>query len=202
VGQTTLNTKLDVKTLRNQYRHKRRQLSPAQQIEAGEQALENCQQYSTLETADTIACYLANDGELDPSAIIHYAWKRQKRVVLPVIHPFSPGHLVFVQYTAHSPMFANRYGILEPKVTALNLCPLEQIQLIFTPLVAFDQTGNRLGMGGGYYDRTLAPIRRNHLAIELIGLAHPCQQALQLPNKPWDIALDGIATSQQYFAIG
>ena len=98
-------------------------------------------------------------------------------------------------------MLVNRFGIPEPMLTKNNLCPLSQIDLIFTPLVAFDSSGNRLGMGGGFYDRTLAPIKRDQLTTQLIGLAHNCQQVDALSQDSWDIPLNGIVTPTEFFDI-
>ncbi|MEP0355961.1 5-formyltetrahydrofolate cyclo-ligase [Paraglaciecola sp.] len=185
--------------LRLQFRKKRQQLSKAQQLQASKQVLNTCLQQLSLQQANTVACYLANDGEIDPRCIIEYCWQHNKRVLLPVLHPFSTGHLVFVEYFPNSVMIANQYGIKEPVITSHNICPLADIELIMTPLVAFDAAGNRLGMGGGYYDRSLAPIKRDKLNTQLIGLAHTCQQANALKANHWDIPLHGIATPTQYF---
>jgi len=75
--------------------------------------------------------------------------------------------------------------------------------LIFLPLVAFDNAGNRLGMGGGYYDRTLAwkQRRRYWHGSRLIGVAYGFQQLERLPVESWDIGLDGILTDRQYHAL-
>ncbi|MEP1386020.1 MAG: 5-formyltetrahydrofolate cyclo-ligase [Paraglaciecola sp.] len=185
--------------LRLQFRQKRQQLSTAQQHQASEQVLDTCLQQLHLQQTNTIACYLANDGEIDPRCIIEYCWQHQKRVLLPVLHPFSKGHLAFVEYHPNSVMVANQYGIKEPVITSRNICPLADIDLIMTPLVAFDAAGNRLGMGGGYYDRSLVPIKRDKLNTQLIGLAHTCQQASSLETNHWDIPLHGIATPTQFF---
>jgi 5-formyltetrahydrofolate cyclo-ligase len=187
--------------IRTEYRKKRQALSAQQQSTAANNLLTTCLSSTTLAQVKTIACYIANDGEIDPRAIIDYCWQQGKSVVLPVLHPFSKGHLLFVEYRPNSPTRKNCYGIDEPIVTATNLCPLANIQLILTPLVAFDAQGNRLGMGGGYYDRTLAPIRRDLLPTQLIGLAHNCQQTDILLTDSWDIPLDGIATPDQYFNV-
>ena len=188
-------------TIRSAFRKKRQALTKQQQCSAAQHILSICLETSSLAQATTVACYIANDGEVDPRAIINYCWKHNKRVLLPVLHPFSKGHLLFVEYHAHSPMRKNRYGIDEPIITTTNICPLATIELLFTPLVAFDKTGNRLGMGGGYYDRTLAPIVRDVLPTRLIGLAHSCQQAPLLNTDSWDIPLNGIATPEQYFHV-
>ncbi|WP_159287438.1 5-formyltetrahydrofolate cyclo-ligase, partial [Klebsiella pneumoniae] len=104
-----------------------------------------------------IALYLANDGELNTQPLIEWLWQQGKQVYLPVLHPFAKGHLLFLHYHTHTPMDKNRYGIAEPKLDQRLICPVRELDIIGTPLVAFDQSGQRLGMGGGYYDRTLAP---------------------------------------------
>jgi len=187
--------------IRTKYRQKRQALSVQQQSSAANNLLTNVLASTTLAEAKTIACYIVNDGEIDPFAIIDYCWQQGKCVLLPVLHPFSKGHLLFVKYPPNSPTRKNCFGIKEPIVTTSNLCPLIDIELILTPLVAFDIKGNRLGMGGGYYDRTLAPIRRDSLPTQLIGLAHNCQQTDILLTDNWDIPLDGIVTPDQFFSV-
>jgi 5-formyltetrahydrofolate cyclo-ligase len=188
-------------TVRTRYRKKRQALSYQVQSIAANNLLKTCLTSTTFVKAKTIACYTANDGEIDPTAIIHYCWQQGKCVLLPVLHPFSKGHLLFVKYHPHSPTHKNCFGIDEPIVTSTNLCTLANIELILTPLVAFDAEGNRLGMGGGYYDRTLAPIRRDSLPTKLIGLAHICQQIDRLHTDSWDVPLNGIATPTQFFSV-
>jgi 5-formyltetrahydrofolate cyclo-ligase len=187
--------------IRTEYRNKRQVLSAQQQSTAARNLLTTCIASTALTQSTTIACYIANDGEIDPRNIIEYCWQNQKRVLLPVLHPFSKSHLLFSEYCSETPMGVNCYGIEEPIVTSQNLCPLTDIDLIFTPLVAFDIQGNRLGMGGGYYDRTLAPISRDALQTQLIGLAHSCQQTDRLLSDSWDIPLNGIATPDQFFSV-
>lgn len=187
--------------LRQHFRSQRNQLSVEQQNSAAKSSLQVCLESTPLSKVNTVACYLANDGELDPSAIIQFCWQQKIRVVLPVLDPQKAGHLVFVNYQPTSLMLTNTYGIAEPVATPTNTIALADIDLVLTPLVAFDQHGNRLGMGGGYYDRTLAPIRQHNLNTILIGLAHDSQQAEQLPVDGWDIPLQGIVTATQFFQI-
>lgn len=89
-------------------------------------------------------------------------------------------------------MQKNRYGILQPKLNVQNVVPLEQIDIIFTPLVAFDKNGNRIGMGGGFYDRTLQHWQQKSFLP--VGLAHRCQQLDNLPTEIWDIPLAMVLT--------
>lgn len=195
------STLLDRQYIRQQCRTRRKRLSPLQQAEAANKILTTCLTSTQLSVVKTVACYVANDGEINPQEIVKYCWQQGKCVLLPVLHPFSQGHLLFVEYHANSATRKNVYGIDEPIVTSTNIHTLDNIELILTPLVAFDTKGNRLGMGGGYYDRTLAPIRRDSLSTQLIGLAHTCQQTDRLLCDSWDIPLNGIATPSQFFDV-
>ena len=197
----TISNVLNRQQIRQKYRSRRQILSPVQQTEAATEILSTCIESTQLSLVNTVACYIANDGEIDPKSIIDYCWQQGKCVLLPVLHPFSKGHLLFIEYHPSTPTRKNCYGIKEPVITSTNICTLANIELILTPLVAFDVEGGRLGMGGGYYDRTLAPIRRDPLPTQLIGLAHTCQQTDLLLTASWDIPLDGIATPQHFFNI-
>ncbi|MEF1187376.1 5-formyltetrahydrofolate cyclo-ligase, partial [Vibrio sinaloensis] len=166
---------------RQHIRTKRNQLSSGVQHIAG---LDLVTQFSTIpevKRAQHIALYLSADGEIETSPLIEWLWSQGKRTYLPVIHPFSKGHLLFLHYDASTPMVLNRYAIAEPKLDQTRILPAAQLDLICTPLVAFDNTGHRLGMGGGYYDRTLEPWFKSKTGPKPIGLAHDCQQVEQLP---------------------
>jgi 5-formyltetrahydrofolate cyclo-ligase len=181
--------------MRQLYRARRNNLSPEQQGLAGEKLLQQCQTMTCFEKAKYIACYLANDGEISLQPLIEYCWAVNKTVCLPVLHPFCPGHLLFVKYTAHSKMEVNRYQIPEPVLRCDRIVPLKQLDVILTPLVAFDHQGQRLGMGGGFYDRTLVPISRDGLGTTVLGAAHDCQlHEGGLNGQVWDIPLQQIIT--------
>ena len=188
-------------TLRHHYRNLRRSLSPAQQSLAAQQLLKQCLTYPPFVQAKNVACYLKNDGEIDTKQLIEYSWRQAKKVLLPVIDPSQSGHLVFVEHQANWPLTANKYGIAEPQYTEDKILKLTAIDIIFTPLVAFDKQGNRLGMGGGYYDRTLVPLTARNNTTLVIGLAHDCQQVASLPIQAWDIPLHGIITPSQIITL-
>jgi len=145
-----------------------------------------------------IALYLAADGEIDPSFLIESAWLANKKIYLPVLSPLAD-RLYFAPYTANSKMKLNRYNIAEPDVHPDLWLKPQQLDLILMPLVGFDLTGNRLGMGGGYYDRSLnfKHFRKVSYRPYLIGLAHQLQHIKQLPHQPHDVPLFMIATEQQ-----
>jgi len=149
--------------------------------------------------AKHIALYLSNDGEIDLSAIFHTAWQRGKNCYLPVLTKYGK-KLSFAPYTQHSIMRANRFGIPEPAVTKRALFDPHQLDLVLAPLVAFDEQGNRIGMGGGYYDRSFSFLRRQQhwQHTRFIGTAYAFQQVAQLHAKPWDVHLSGVFTEYGY----
>ncbi|MEH6453248.1 MAG: 5-formyltetrahydrofolate cyclo-ligase [Psychromonas sp.] len=185
--------------IRNQIRSARRALSSLQQQQDAQTLFSRLIKNQKVLTAKNISVTLAHDGEIDVSTFINWCWKNNKNVYLPVVHPFSKGHLLFLQYSPDTQMIANKYGILEPKLEKLHSCAAHQLDLIFTPLVAFDGSGNRIGMGGGYYDRMLAPWFKDKTGPYPIGLAHDCQQVEHLPVEAWDVPLPEIITPSEHF---
>lgn len=180
--------------LRQHIRRARQQLSQAEQQIAAVTLAQLVLSAKEVQRANTIALYLSNDGELDTLPLIHALWRHGKQVALPVLHLFTPGHLLFQRYEATTPLRPNKYGIAEPVPNITELVLLEQLDLICLPLVAFDASGNRLGMGGGFYDRTLAPLAAMPAPPQLMGLAHQCQQVNAVPIEAWDVPLPVIAT--------
>jgi len=189
------------KTIRKEFRALRQQLTEIQQEQAARALLENCLKLPAVQDASYIACYLSNNGEINPKYLIEWCWQQGKTVLLPILHPTQEGHLVFMPYHATSPMVINLYAIPEPKYEPEKTLGLHKIDIIFTPLVAFDSVGNRLGMGGGYYDRTLASLSAKPNSTKVLGLAHACQYSSTLPVQKWDFPLQGIVTDKQIFSF-
>ena len=182
-------------TLRQSIRQKRRSLSAKQQAIAARKLLTEIKKLPSIQKAKHIALYLPNDGELDPTPIVHWCWKIKKTVYLPVLHPLSHNRLWFVRYSKRTPMTHNQYGILEPKPPYRFIRPAKMLDIVLLPLVAFDEKGGRLGMGGGYYDRTFSFIRTYKAQRpRLIGLAHDLQKVEKLPIESWDVPLSCIVT--------
>jgi len=184
-------------TLRKIIRKRRTELSPEEQLQASKHLLQRLSLHPKIQTAQKVAIYLANDGELDPMPFIKWCWQQSKQVYLPVLHPFCIGHLLFLLFEENSEMKKNHYGIFEPKLSVEKVCPFQQLDVLFTPLVAFDDSGERLGMGGGFYDRTLANWQQHK--VYPIGLAHDCQKVDKIPVEHWDIPLPEIITPTRDF---
>jgi len=181
--------------LRQVIRLQREGLSQKQQQNARQALLAQVIQSELFQTHNKLAFYFAHRGEIDPLPLMQLAWQLHKHCYLPVLHPTQPKQLCFVRYQAGEMLHPNRYGIKEPRLTQKNLIEPSQLDLIFLPLVAFDQQGNRLGMGGGYYDHTLGSTHKP----PLIGLAHPFQHVKQLPPTPWDVKLDAVLTPETWY---
>ncbi|MCL9781565.1 5-formyltetrahydrofolate cyclo-ligase [Vibrio sp. S4M6] len=181
-------------SLRKQIRDTRNQLSEQQQHEAAQDLVSSFLTLPELKSSQHIALYLSNDGELSTQPLVEKLWQLGKHTYLPILHPFSKGNLLFLHYDANTPLVTNRYGIWEPKLSQPHIKPVSQLDLIATPLVGFDALGNRLGMGGGYYDRTLENWRNNESGPYPIGIAHDCQQVDSIPVQAWDVPLAKIVT--------
>lgn len=184
------------KQLRQHIRTLRRSLTPRQQQQASQLLLTNIRHRADFRRAKNIAMYLPNDGEINPESLIRLCWKLGKRVYLPVLHPVLHNRLWFVPYTPKTEMIKNIYGIKEPKLIPHHRRAAWALDLVLLPLVAFDEKGNRMGMGGGYYDRTFSfkALRKGLAGPKLIGLAHEIQKVKELPTENWDIPLSSIIT--------
>ena len=178
--------------IRQQIRLRRRALTPEQQTQFALLAADRMMAYPPVLLAHTVAVFLSFDGELDTRPLIDQLWRAGKRVYLPVLHPFSPGNLLFLHYHPNSDLVVNRLKIREPKLDVRDVLPLSQLDVLVTPLGAFDAAGQRLGMGGGFYDRTLQNWRQHRL--QPVGYAHDCQQVDALPTEQWDIPLPAVIT--------
>lgn len=191
---------LNSDTLRKQLRLQRQSLSQTQQHQHALSAQTYLLDFlfSVLATHPkkrlNIAFFLAQDGELATDLAIQYLWNSTPHhVFLPVLQPQK--QMAFAEYTHNSVMKKNAFGILEPDVPANTTSSGQSLDIVFTPLVGFDGTGNRMGMGGGYYDRTFQfKQQSSKIPPLLIGWAHSSQQVEQLLINSWDIPLNGIIT--------
>ncbi len=183
--------------LRQQMRRHRNAL-PHHQQAALSMAL--CKHLSTSRlflNSRRIAFYLPNDGEVDLQPLLELAWQLHKDCYLPVLGQPNTRQLWFLPYTPATGLYLNRYGIPEPRHARhqRGLKPIS-LDLILLPLVAFDSLGNRLGMGGGFYDRTLASLVQRHSWSKprLVGTAYDFQRVEHLDAHDWDVPLHAVAT--------
>lgn len=154
-----------------------------------------------LRNSRRIAVYLPVNGEMDPRPLMDYLWSLGKTLYLPLLVSFSKRKLWFSAYRPGDPLVCNRYGIHEPARVHAKHIRTVALDLVLLPLVAFDGMGHRLGMGGGYYDRSFAFIKRrcHWRKPRLMGLAYEFQRLPLIEPEPWDVPLDAIATEQRVY---
>lgn len=185
--------------LRTTLRKRRRALSADQQISAAKMLCNILSTRPELRDSQHIAIYVANDGEINPEALRDFLWNSGKQCYLPVISQGNSKDLLFIEYQPNTPLILNRFGILEPSQQGVTLVSPDEIDVVFVPLTGFDESGRRLGMGGGFYDKTFA-FTKTAKKPTLIGLAHECQKVEMIPVEHWDIAMAGVATDTRYYS--
>jgi 5-formyltetrahydrofolate cyclo-ligase len=150
-----------------------------------------------LKRAGNIACYLATTNEAPTQSLLHALHQRGKRVYVPVVRGQA---MHFVRWQPHSALRIGRWGIREPRRHHGRIKP-SQLQLVFAPLLGFDKKGSRLGMGGGYYDRTFAFKQKGCKKPLLAGFAYSIQEQAHLPVQAWDVALDCLITDKRCYVL-
>jgi 5-formyltetrahydrofolate cyclo-ligase len=145
---------------------------------------------SFYQGAATVVLYSAKDNEVDSGLLLASALGSRRRVLLPKVVPESQ-ELVIVRVRSSAELAPGSFGLLEP--TGTEIVPVSSLEraLFCVPGVGFSRTGQRLGRGGGYFDRALATIGPETVTA---GLAYSFQVLDQLPETPNDRRLDLIFT--------
>ncbi|CAJ0990940.1 5-formyltetrahydrofolate cyclo-ligase [Pantoea sp. Nvir] len=181
--------------IRQHLRNLRRSLTEEQQQRAADMLTERAVSFEGIASAVHIALFIPVDGEINTLLLSAKFWKQKKQIYLPVLHPFAAGHLLFLSYTPQTPLVLNKLNIPEPPLDVRQIITLDRLDVMIVPLVAFDNRGQRLGMGGGFYDRALQNWRQQGFLP--IGVAHDFQKVEKLPVMQWDIALPVVLTPSQ-----
>lgn len=189
----------DAQTLRNALRAQRAALSVRAQQEHAQTLVEHFAGHPLFTSAQHIGFYLAANGEADPALLMQQALTHPVNCYLPRL---EGRQMHFHRFNSGDALLSNRFGIDEPNASSPSIAA-SALDLVLLPLVAFDAAGNRLGMGGGFYDRTFAFRLDDASALrpQLIGLAYGFQEAETLERQPWDVPLDGILTEAGYRAF-
>ncbi|WP_048364692.1 5-formyltetrahydrofolate cyclo-ligase [Pseudomonas weihenstephanensis] len=187
--------------LRRLLRNARRELSPCAQRLAARGLYRQLAQHPLFRRAKHIALYLPTDGEIDPRVLLREAQRRGKAVYLPVLSAWPKTKMVFQRIAPDETLIPNRFRILEPRIHRARQRKVWALDLVLLPLVGFDATGGRLGMGGGFYDRSLAYLTRRQYWRKptLLGLAHECQKVDSLMQASWDVPLQGTVSDKQWY---
>lgn len=188
-------------SLRRLLRQARRALTPQQQKQAARNLYRQLAQHPLYRRARHVALYLPANGEIDPRPLLREAQRRGKRTYLPVLNAWPREKMVFQRLLPGEHLRKNRFRILEPRANAAQQRKIWALDLVMLPLVGFDECGGRLGMGGGFYDRSLAYLarRKTWRSPSLIGLAHECQKVDRLELAAWDVPLQATVTDRRWY---
>ncbi len=184
----------DLHALRQAIKAKRAQLSLEQQAHAAQNLAKRILQEKCFQQAQHIGVYYPFAGEISLLNLVDQYRTQdannpaQKQFYFPLI---AAEQMVFVRVHADSQWQTNRFGILEPRSN--EVISAKDLDLVFCPLVAFDHQHNRIGQGGGYYDRYFSyKTTEPQAKPKLIGVAYDFQAVNTIQPEPWDIPMDAI----------
>jgi len=186
-------------TLRTALREARRAIPAQQRITAAERLAAHLLSLPFAPRTGHVGGYWAMDGE-----IALHAWQLrlppEVHYCLPVLH--DDGRLRFARFSPGTTLRNNRFGIPEPDVPNGELLPAQALDMVVLPLLGFDTDGNRLGMGGGWYDRSFAFRHSCPAPPWLVGAGFARQQITQgLKPEPWDVPLDAICCEERFWQV-
>jgi 5-formyltetrahydrofolate cyclo-ligase len=186
--------------LRSQVQQQRNFLTVKQQSFYSKQICQQVSQTNCFRDAQHIAFYTPVKGEANPLPL--QSEKSNKSFYLPILSSKNKYHLHFVKIDSNTQYKNNIYAIPEPIYSPQDIILAEQLDLVIMPLVAADKEGHRIGMGGGYYDRSFAFKLNAKLRYpQLLGFAYNFQLVNKLIAEPWDVPLDFIATDKEFIEV-
>ena len=199
LGVLIVNLIMSTASTRQSIINRRQQLSPTFQLRAAHAAFKHLVRWPIFLNAKHIALYFPFNGELDTRPIIAWCQKNKKHCYLPKM--FTQGAMSFHKIPHRMMLTHNHVGIAEPSRTMRLIHP-RHIDLVITPLVAFDKDGNRIGMGAGYYDRYFhfkqhAPKKKPILC----GYAYDFQYVSPISKQAWDIPLDYLISEKTHHSF-
>lgn len=182
--------------LRLRLTERRKALNAQQRIAAAQGLRRSLEQLPEYHTDARVAGYWAVNGELALNLVIPPLLARGQQFLLPLLG--AERQLRFAPWSTGDVVEPNRHGIPEPVHVAAPLAPF-QLDLVLVPLLAFDRRGQRLGYGGGYYDRSFAFLNEQARPTEplLVGIAYDFQEVDAIEPARWDVPLDFVATDRE-----
>ena len=180
--------------LRATLRARRQGLSAGERMQAAEAVSNRLLTHPLFNQPGYVAGYWAMGGEL-PLHVLQMRLRADQIWCLPCIQPDNS--LRFAPWRPGDLLESNRFGIPEPALSPDAQLGAADMEVILVPLLGFTRSGGRLGMGGGFYDRSLAFRGQTAAGPVLIGVGYALQELDELPEHPWDIALDAIVTENE-----
>ena len=180
------------KKIRDQIRQARKKIPASYARQASFKFSERIAELETYRNANSVAGFLPFDGEADPRPLMERAILEKKSVFVPVIVAKATP-LKFAPWTPETKLKTNSFGIEEPDSPSEHWLDGSDLDCVITPLVAFDESRNRIGVGGGFYDRTFEFLKSS-TSTSLIGIAYELQKLKKIETEAWDVPLSAIVT--------
>ncbi|MCD0447729.1 5-formyltetrahydrofolate cyclo-ligase [Actinocorallia sp. API 0066] len=150
-----------------------------------------------LEMASSIAAYVSVGNEPGTKSLLFALWKRGSYVLLPVVR--KDGELDWASYEGPESLQAGPYGLLEPTEPLRGADAVKAADVVLVPALAVDRRGNRLGRGGGFYDRALARVGP---AILTVGVVYDGEFLDEIPAEPHDVPVRAVVTPSGFHRLG
>lgn len=178
--------------LRRAGRNARASLTAEERDDASQAILDKLFSAPFFRSAQLVGCYLSSGDEVNTWPVFERAWRMKKRIFAPVLK--KKRRMQFQEITASTELQQNRMGIYEPGDG--ESVDVKTLDIVITPVVAFDKSNRRVGLGGGYFDTTFSFLnhRRIYFHPKLVGVAFACQEVAEIAPNPWDIRLFGTIT--------
>ncbi|HEX9208668.1 MAG TPA: 5-formyltetrahydrofolate cyclo-ligase [Steroidobacteraceae bacterium] len=194
----------EVRATRRRLRELRLALGPAERAAAECAIRATLVRLGVFRRGAHVALYLPMRGEVDVRPCLEVARRHGSHLYVPRVVSRRRRQMLFAPWNEDGAHRTNAFGILEPG-SAAGARPVIGLDVVVLPLVGFDSSGNRLGMGAGFYDRALR--RRLDRSTtwrrpRLIGVAYACQQLPVIPASPWDVPLDLVVTERGVIVPG
>jgi len=188
-----MTNNLKKKELRNFFSEKREILKKSA-IDSDLKIVKNIIGIKEFHTAKNIATFISIKSEISTEHLNNYLISVGKNICLPVILK-NQDHLIFRNFNKHTILKKGKYGVLEPTEESRLVIP----DIVLTPCLAFDLYGNRLGYGGGYYDKTFSFLKKSKYSITSICIAFDDQKSEKLVIDQYDEKIDYILTEKKIY---
>lgn len=180
--------------LRKFMKEKRAALSKEEALQKDQAIHNKLLASSILEQAEKILIYLSFDHEIDTRPLIDRWIEEKRQVYVPVMEPETRTIYPVRIFKDYRNLPKNYYGIQEPKLDKASILEVDQLDLVIVPGLAFDKRGNRLGYGGGYYDRFIPKLSET---AKTVALCYGFQMVEEVPVDPFDQKVQLILTELQ-----
>ena len=190
----------DKAALRRHLRARRLALDAAHRHAASHALVSLALRHHLLAKGRRIGLYMPAHSEVDVMPLLARALAMQAHCFLPIVPRRGRKRMWFSQLGERPAWVLNRYGIPEYRHPLAKRARVHSLDLLFMPLLGFDPRGFRLGMGGGYYDASLAYLNRlrRWRRPRIVGVAFSAQEVERIPNDSWDIPLDAVLTEREF----